>query len=479
MDNQRYTQILSEISSDDNRSLEYMVARFAHILRRLDVRVSASETIDALKALSIISIMDRDQVRAALRGTLIKGEMEQRIFDLVFDNFFLPPEEKSSLRLEQKLAEQNKLASLREAEEDFLSGMQDGEFPWSEDLLKNVKLTREQKETYAHLPENEKQRLKDILTSFQSNNINNPDTLIAQVAESSLNFWRYHMMKNNEEFNEPEPLSPDKLTGIEEMDEVIERVSAEFYRDVGDNIMYQDMKNIQDENLPRVMSLIKKMTKKLVTRVSRRTRFSKMKKTIDIRRSIRQNISYGGIPLELRYRAKRIQKPRLLLICDVSASMARYARFVIQFIYGLSNAVKDIESFIFSEDLERITPMFKGKKGFSETMAEIINQSSVWGQATDFNQALETFGQKYQNLLTSETYLIVMSDTKTLSVEQAAFRLKQMGKNLKGIIWLNTLSRAEWSQYKSVFIFQQNTRMFECNTLAHLDKVMRSQVFSV
>ncbi|ACV61715.1 VWA containing CoxE family protein [Desulfofarcimen acetoxidans DSM 771] len=479
MNNQKYTQILSEISSKDNKSLEYMVARFAHILRHLDVRVSASETIDALRALSIINIMDRDQVRAALRGTLVKGEMEHRIFDLAFNNFFLPPEEKASLRLEEKLAEQDRLASLQEAEEDFLASMQDGEFPWSEELLKNIRLTREQKETYAHLPEKEKQRLKEILTSFQGNNINNPDTLIAQVAESSLNFWRYHMLKNNEDFDEPEPLAPDRLTGEEEMDEVIERVSAEFFRDAGDNIMYQDMKNISDENLPRVMSLIKKMTKKLVTRVSRRTRFSKMKKTIDIRRSIRQNISYGGIPLELRYRAKRIQKPRLLLICDVSASMARYARFVIQFIYGLSNAVKDIESFIFSEDLERITPMFKRKKGFADTMTEIINQSGIWGQATDFNRSLETFGQRYQNLLTSETYLIIMSDTKTLAVEQAAFRLKQMKKNLRGVIWLNTLPRNEWIQYKSVFIFQQQSRMFECNTLAHLDKVMRSQIFSV
>ncbi|WP_066637068.1 VWA domain-containing protein [Desulfolucanica intricata] len=475
MDNELYIKIFSEIRDEHNRSLEFMLARFVHILRHLDVRVSAAETIDALKALSLVDVMDRNQVKAALRGTLIKSELQQRVFESAFNNYFLPPEEKENLRLEQKQAEQERLTEIQEAEQELIQGMQEGEYPWSESLLNNLKLSDKQKETYARLPEAEKQRLKNVLTSFKGNNINSPDTLISQVLESSLNFWRYHLMKN-EEIIESQQISEDNLTGIEELDEVIQRINAEFYRDPQDSILHQDMKNISDENLPRVMLLIKKMTKKLATRVSRRTRYSKKKRIIDIRRSIRQNISYGGIPLELRYRVKRIQKPRLILICDVSASMARYARFVIQFIYGLSAVVKDIDSFIFSEDLEQITSVFKRKKGFTETMAELVNDSSVWGQATDFNKALETFTQKYQNLLTSETYLIIMSDSKTLAVEQAANKLKHIRKNVKEVIWLNTLPRQEWQQYKSVFTFQQCSRMFECYTLAHLDKVMRSQI---
>ena len=187
---------------------------------------------------------------------------------------------------------------------------------------------------------------------------------------------------------------------------------------------------------------------------------------------------YGGTLLELKYRTRKVQKPRLLLICDVSASMARYAVFVIQFIYGLSNVIRNIESFIFSEDLERVTPYFRNGSGFAETMSKLMNQSGQWGRATNLHTSLTTFLGSHQHLLAPDVFVIIVSDTKTLDAPEAARDLKEIRGRVRDVIWLNTLPRKEWKELPAVLDFQKYCRMFECYTLAHLNKVLRGQMLT-
>jgi uncharacterized protein with von Willebrand factor type A (vWA) domain len=178
----------------------------------------------------------------------------------------------------------------------------------------------------------------------------------------------------------------------------------------------------------------------------------------------------------LKFRTRKVQKPKILLICDVSGSMARYAGFVLQFIYGLSSIIEEIESFIFSEGVERVTGEFGPGRPFETTMADIINRSEDWGRGTDLKKALETVIRDYGRLITGETFVIIVSDTKTLHSEKAAAILKNMKKRVKDILWLNTLPRRLWNDTGTVSLFKRYSRMFECNTLAHLDKIMRTQM---
>lgn len=470
MDGSKVAEAVALAESQAGNTIQLNLIKFIRILRQLGVRVSSAEAIDAFQALTRVDMVDREQFRAALRSCLVKTKPERNVFELAFEQFFVDPEEKQRRRELRRRQEEARLDQLSRAESELREAMGD----WQEG---NMQLTPEQLQTFSSMPRAEQDRMKDILERMKANPVNNPGELIARVMQSSLNYWRYHMLKAEAARGGVSRELEAELTGEEELDEIIAGVQAEFYRNPEDNILYKDMQSIEDQDLVKVTALIQRMSSRLATGLSRRFRRSSRRQQIDIRRTMRQNIKYGGTPLELRYRSRRPFRPEVLLICDVSASMARYARFVLQFIYGLSSAVRDIESFIFSENMERVTPYFDRGRGFAETMTDIVNNSRQWGKSTNLQAALATFASDYSHLIASDRILLVVSDTRTLSPAGAAGTLLDMKKRMGKIIWLNTLPGKEWGAYPSVALFQKHFPMYECNTIAHLEKVLRWQVF--
>lgn len=213
----------------------------------------------------------------------------------------------------------------------------------------------------------------------------------------------------------------------------------------------------------------------LAGRISRRYRYSKSRRVLDLRATIRSSIQSGGVPFKLKYRSCRVKKPRLLLLCDVSASMIRYTSFVLQFIYSLNTVVQRIESFVFSENLERVTPYFQQGQDFDRTMAAVVRESGQWGGGTSLHKALQTLILRYGEELTRSTIVIMVSDTRTIRHKEAVEELQKLREKVKEIIWLNTLPREECS---TVAAFQKVAAMFPCNTLADLEQVMSRKFLS-
>lgn len=446
--------------------IENNLARFIHILRHLGMRVSSAEAVDAVNALTTLDILDRQQVKAGFLATLAKSPEDRLIVEKAFQSFFVPPESKTERAEKYKQIREQEAREVAAAEKDLKYDLDAGGDAPKE---VNVPLTEEEKKTYSKLPEDKKKKLREYLEKpFQSNPVNNPEDLINSMVKSSLNYWKHYLKQQGE--GPPEV----DYTGNGDIDEILREVS-ENLRDE-EQILYQDIQKITETNMPTAAAVIAKLSRRLATRISRRYHRSKKRQRLDLRRTIRQNIRYGGAMFNLKYRTKKVQKPRILLICDVSGSMAKYASFVLQFMYGLTSATEEIESFIFSEKVQLITKEFSKPKPFEEIMSDIINLSSDWGKGTDFNEALRVISHDYKEILSKDTFVIIVSDTKSLNVEKAAVRLQETKKRVKDVIWLNTLSKKLWPETKSVLIFQRYCRMFECNTLSHLDKIMRTEM---
>ncbi len=449
------------------------LARFVAVLRSLGLNTGTSELSDAARALALIDVMDREQFRLALKATLVKKQRDARIFDLAFDKFFAPGEEREELRRREMQAAEETERLMAQAEAEIMEGVARSGGEWAGGAVESLNLTREQLETYSRLPDREKRRIRNLLENYKGNPVNDPSNLIAQVVEASLEYWRYFL--NQQQAQEqavrrgPEPV----YSGDEEVDEIARWVARDLMQEPEESLLERDMQAIGERDMPRVTVLLRKMTRRLATGLSRRYRGTRRKQAIDIRRTVRGSVQYGGVPLYLRYRGKRVQKPRLVLVCDVSASMAPYARLVIQFVYGLSDVVRDIETFVFSEDLERITPRLRYRRGFAATMTEVMENSNQWGKTTNLASALRTLVRDYNSVLTRSSYLIIVSDTKTQEPEKAAELLEQIKSRVKGVLWLNTLPRSQWREVHTVNIFRNRLRMLESNTLAQLEKSMR------
>ncbi|MHB8158720.1 MAG: VWA domain-containing protein, partial [Desulfocucumaceae bacterium] len=145
---------------------------------------------------------------------------------------------------------------------------------------------------------------------------------------------------------------------------------------------------------------------------------------------------------------------------------------------GLSSAVRDIESFIFSENLERITPYFKQRNNFTQSMTEMINSSRQWGKSTNLYESLKTFNKLHRELLSSETIVFIVSDTRTVAPEGSARLLAELGHRCRDLIWLNTLSARDWEGQPQVLLFKSVVDMYECNTIAQLEKAMRRHILN-
>lgn len=442
-------------------SLDYRIMKFVHLLRVLGIRVSVAETLDAIEGLGYADIADKVQVKAILRATLLKNMDQLPLFEEAFSAYFAPPEIREQCHLEQQEQARIEAVQIAQAEQELnFQGM-------------SLELTPEQKQLYNRLPEEGKQRIQTFLQRSSAGKRGGQQLdvhfkpIVENIVRGQLDYWKRVL-------GEELPLFEALPTGDTETDELVKSVAEEL-RDHRANYLYEDLKNIADKDLPRVNALIHRLSRRLATKISRRYHRSKRVSQVDLRRTIRSSLSYGGTLMELKYTAKRRNRPRLLLLCDVSGSMARYASFVLQFIYGLSSVLKGIDSFVFADCLERVTHDFSRETGFEQNMAELMNQSKEWGGGTNLARALEELAAIRPNLLTRDTVMIIVSDTKTLEAQRAASLLKTVRAKIRDVIWLNTLPKKQWAEQKCVGEFAKVGLMFECYTLAHLERIMASQ----
>jgi len=437
------------------------MVRFTHLLRLSGIKIGSGEVIDALNTLQEIDISDRETVKTALRAVLVKRKGEREVFDRTFDLFFSPMEEKERQQMEHQKREEQKQEQMEQAEEDLTFDQQE------------MDLSEEEKLTYGQMPEEEKEKIKNYLDNAEQGMAREWEKsvkpMLEVVVKGALRRW---MNQHKDEVD----LQNFQHTGDDELDSILEDLGQNA-PSREDQLMYEDMQNIDNKDIPKANQLIRKLARHLVTRITRRYKRSKKHQMLDLRRTIRENIRFGGTMFKLKYRSKKIQKPKLVLICDVSGSMSSYASFVLQFIYGIHSVLGQIETFIFSDNLERITPYFQPGSDFNQLMVDIMNKSKVWGGGTRLNKTLQTLQKEYSEAITGDAYIIILSDTKTEAPSETLEELLKIKKQAKDILWLNTLPEEEWANSKTTRIFQKHVKMYPSNTLSDVEKITRSKIF--
>ncbi|ATW25065.1 vWA domain-containing protein [Candidatus Formimonas warabiya] len=423
--------------------LENNIIRFVQILRSLGLQIGTSETYDALMAVRSIDLTDKKQFQSALQATLVKDAVHYPLFHSAFEKFFV----ESPSRAQQVEEKKEYVHEVEEAKKDL--AFQD----------QPLDLDEQYRDMYAQLPAEAREQMKEFLkkTSEGKNVSRKFQPIVENVIKGALEYHRTHSSLPH--------MLPVELTGVEELDAVLHQVA--HHKEVID-LFFQNMASIGENDYTEATVLIRKLARRLATRISRRYKRSSKIKRIDVRRSIRAGIPYGGTLLDLKYRQKKVQKPEIVLLCDVSGSMLKYSQFTLQFMSGLAEVLPRMQAFVFADALEKID-----LTGFS--LARLA-QSTGWGEGTNLNVSLNKLLTTYQGLLRPSTVLIILSDTKSLQAELAAEKLKKIKQMIKEIIWLNPLPGGQWSKYPTVELFKKHATMWECSSLAHLSNALRKQL---
>ena len=186
--------------------------------------------------------------------------------------------------------------------------------------------------------------------------------------------------------------------------------------------------------------IVAKLAAVLATKLSRRKVVGKRGKTIDFRRSWRQSLVHGGEPLELIRKQQKIKKTKILLLCDVSGSMDCYAKFLIQFIYGMQQELREVDVAVFSTHLTDITGLLR-RKGLAEGLNEVANVVPDWSGGTKIGESLLEFYRQFAPSFSAyRSVVILISDGWDRGdVDVLRHSMEMIHRHAYRLIWLNPL----------------------------------------
>lgn len=202
-------------------------------------------------------------------------------------------------------------------------------------------------------------------------------------------------------------------------------------------LMEKDFSSFPAEQLDDVLALTMQIAKHLALRLGRRRMPAAKEGTVDLRRSLRTNLSKGEV-IELLRRRRRRRKISLIVLCDVSGSMDLYSRFLLQFVYALQNAFRRVETFTFATRLTRISELLR-QGSYKQTLRH-LSEVQDWSGGTRIGEALRSFNQNWAKLADRRTIVVILSDGwDTGDPEMLAAEMLVLKRRMGRIVWLNPL----------------------------------------
>tara|TARA_B110000503_G_C7063889_1_gene377878 strand:- start:517 stop:1182 length:666 start_codon:yes stop_codon:yes gene_type:complete len=211
------------------------------------------------------------------------------------------------------------------------------------------------------------------------------------------------------------------------------------------------------------------MARKLAVRHGRRRRKSH-RGQLNITSTLRKSAATDGIPFEPRFRSVQHRRPQILAICDVSGSVAAYAKFLLMFLYTLQDVLPRTRSFAFSSNLGEVTHWFDELP--VEIAIERVNLS--YGGATDYGQALNDFSALALQDINRSTTVVILGDARNNNSELRLDILANIKSRCKQFIWLNPESRRAWGSGDSEMfsVIRHCHTAAECNSLKQLERIV-------
>jgi uncharacterized protein len=199
----------------------------------------------------------------------------------------------------------------------------------------------------------------------------------------------------------------------------------------------QDFSTFSPDQLDEVFRLTVQIAKRLARRITRRRRPVRRRGRVDLRRTLRANLTRGDL-IDLRFRRRKRRKVRLVLLCDVSGSMDLYSRFLLQFLFALQNVFGRVETFTFSTRLTRVTDHLKGRS-YKQVLRR-LTEVRDWSGGTRIGESLGQFNRQWPMLVDRRTIVIVLSDGwDTGEPEVLASELLRIKRRAGRVLWLNPL----------------------------------------
>jgi uncharacterized protein with von Willebrand factor type A (vWA) domain len=230
------------------------------------------------------------------------------------------------------------------------------------------------------------------------------------------------------------------------------------------------LSNLEKRNFKEVQEIVFRMAKKLIAIHSKRRKTFK-RGQLDVRKTLRHNMQYDGMFFDLRWKASKVDRPKVMAICDVSGSVSNYSRFLLMFLYSLAEILPKVRSFAFSSDLGEVTQLFD-HSNLEDAIAKTLRDYG--SGSTDYGQMFIDFKKNCMDDVNNKTTIIILGDARNNYGDPQAEVLREIYDKSKRIIWLNPEPRNSWTVGDAEMKkYAPSCHQVEvCNSLLHLERVV-------
>ena len=436
-------------------------------LRSAGLPVSLTENLDAVEAVKHIPIEDRETFKYALAGTLVKNHSHWKAFETVFEVYF-------SLR-----GQEYELVDGEWESDDAATGeenQQEGQVPGQGGSQEG--LTQEQlaEMLFQALAKQDRNLMRTVArqsvqrfagmepgrpvggTYYLYRTLRNLnleevlDRLLTSSADSdSESDFLEERLRKDEYEHRIEELKKEIEAEIRRRlvaDRGVEAMAKTLRKPLPEDV---DFMHASREEMVALRRAIWPLTRKLAVRLARKRRHGR-KGPLDFRRTVRHSLSYGGVPAEPKFKYPKPSKPEIMVIADISGSVAAFARFTLHLVYALNNQFSKVRSFVFIDGLDEVTDFFENVDDITEAIHRVNTEADViWVDGhSDYGHAFEIFEEKFAKDIGPKTTVIILGDARNNYHASQSWVIKNIEDKARKVFWLNPEPRSYWDTGDSI-----------------------------
>lgn len=409
-------------------TIENRLYEFIDILRDASITISTDEILTLFNSLHFTDISKRTIFKNTLRTTLIKDYTDIPVFDTCFEGFFADVDSEADphemLQPSQDDKQKDGDVNLEQALEDFISELPESMlFEKSpEDILKLF--------------------FSDIQQQGESGGVG--ESLFPTTGAAP----QQSFSKADDSDEERESLGNPELLRIAAAAMKRQKIGHEV-KIREDYLLNKLIYQLTSEEIKEMRELIKRFGQKLKNRISLRKK--KMKHGgIDIKHTIRTSLQYGGIPFKIFYKNRKIDRPQLVVLCDVSGSVNQYTRFMLLLTHTLQSLFSKVRTFAFISRLVEITPLFM-EMDPERAINSIFNDTNfTYGWGSNYGNSLIEFIENHSDSLNSKTTVLVLGDARNNSNDSGIDAFQAISEKARNVFWLNPEKKHLWDWSDSI-----------------------------
>jgi uncharacterized protein with von Willebrand factor type A (vWA) domain len=471
-----------------------LISGFIQELRAAGLPVSLTENLDAMEAIRHIPLEDREAFKYALAATLVKNHAHWKAFETIFEVYFslrgshfdITEDEGGGEEIEQLLAElmgdrpnaqggAMDAMTPEELAEMLYRALMDGD----EALLRA--LARQSVTRFAGMepgrPVGGTYYLYRTLRQLNLDAVLERMLQAAQQdADGGLTPLEARLAKDEYEA---------RIDGLRK--EIEAEIRRRLVADRGAQAMAKtlrkplpediDFMHATRDELAALRRALHPLTRKLAVRLARKRRHGR-KGPLDFRNTVRHSLSYGGVPAEPKFRYPRPSKPEIIVIADISGSVAAFARFTLQLVYAIKSQFSRVRAFVFIDGIDEVTRYFEGIEDITEAVHRVNTEADViWVDGhSDYGHAFETFWERWGKEISPKSSVILLGDARNNYHASQAWVLAEMQKKARHLYWLNPEPHSYWDTGDSI-VSQYAVHCdgaYECRNLKQLEKFVEN-----